>query len=69
MRKSEIEVADFDRLSSKLENLRIRFPAMRKILMTVKESGSDDLEEARSEVKVKVNSTVNDDEDDEKGLK
>ena len=37
--KSEIEVADFDRLLTKLEQIQVRQPSMRKLLVELKESG------------------------------
>lgn len=36
--KSEIEVADFDRLHSKIENLNLS-PALRELLLKIKDSG------------------------------
>ena len=36
--KSEIEVADFDRLLSRLERVDMAVPAMRELLVAIKES-------------------------------
>ena len=36
--KSEIEVADFDRLFSRLERVEMAVPAMRELLVAIKES-------------------------------
>ena len=36
--KSEIEVADFDRLFSRLERVDMAVPAMRELLVAIKES-------------------------------
>lgn len=37
--KSEIEIADFDRLLSKLEPLRMRSPSLKTLLITIRNSG------------------------------
>ncbi len=37
--KSEIEVADFDRLLAKLERVRMQHETMRELLVLIKESG------------------------------
>jgi hypothetical protein len=37
--KSEIEVADFDRLLSKLERIKMNHPATKEMLVAIKESG------------------------------
>ena len=36
--KSEIEVADFDRLFSRLERIEMAVPAMRELLVAIKET-------------------------------
>jgi len=38
--KSEIEVADFDRLFTKLETIKVEQPSMKKLLVRLKESGN-----------------------------